>query len=125
MEQKWHFLWSADGRQDTLLPPPCSFLPWQGWDLQHKHPVGFITETLSTGSHGPGPYLSYHVESKTVDIVEIAQPKQGSESATGQHPKREIIPNGQAFPYDAAGDGEKRSQREKRGDQHTPDVKGP
>lgn len=59
-------------RQTGRAAAPTLQLPPVAGVGPAAHTVGFITETLSTGSHGPSPYLSYHVESKTVDIVEIA-----------------------------------------------------
>lgn len=34
-----------------------------------------------------------------MNVVEIAQAEQGCEGAAGQHPKSQVIPNRQAFPY--------------------------
>lgn len=56
----------------------------------------------ASGLHQSVDDLSDHVEPQTVDIVEIAQPKQGSKGSAGEHPKSQVVPDGQALPYYAA-----------------------
>lgn len=75
------------------LPAPGSLSRGGLWDL-NVHTILFLTVSV-----GSGPYLGHHVESQAVDVIEIAHAEQGCEGATGQHPKRQVIPNRQAFPY--------------------------
>lgn len=80
----------------------------RGRGSRHRHPLQLSVETPHVVSHRPRPHLRHHVESETVDVVEIPQPKEGSEGAAGQHSESQVIPDGQALPYYAAEDEEER-----------------
>ena len=48
------------------------------------------------------PNLDENVEGQTVDVVDVAQPKEAGEEAAGQHPHRQVEADGQALADDAA-----------------------
>lgn len=48
------------------------------------------------------PHLDKNIEGQAVDVVDVAQAEQAGEQATAQHAHRQVQPDGQAFPNDAA-----------------------
>lgn len=47
-------------------------------------------------------HLDKYVEAQAVDVVDVTQSKQAGEQAAGQHACRQVQPNRQALPDDAA-----------------------
>lgn len=65
------------------------------------HPL--TTRDPSRGeARAPGPYLSHHVEAQAVHVIEVAEPEEGGEGTAGQHAERQVVPDRQALPDDAA-----------------------
>lgn len=52
--------------------------------------------------HNDESHLDKYVEAQAVDVVDVAQSKQAGEQAAGQHAHRQVQPNRQALPDDAA-----------------------
>ena len=50
-------------------------------------------------------HLDRDVEGQAVDVVDVAQTKQAGEQPAAQHAHRQVQPDGQALPDDAAARG--------------------